>query len=72
MNITRTSQVSGITRSIDLNITQEQLDAWSNGMLVQKAFPNLTPSEREFIITGITSEEWDELFADSDDDDNDA
>ena len=64
MIITRTSQVSGVTRMINLDITQEQLDLWSNGTLAQKAFPNLSPSEREFIITGITSDEWDILFMD--------
>jgi hypothetical protein len=25
--------------------------------------PHLTPDEREFIMTGITEEEWDELFS---------
>ena len=28
--------------------------------------PHLTPGEREFILTGITDEEWDELFAEED------
>lgn len=27
-------------------------------LLIQDAFPELTPDEREFILTGITSEEW--------------
>jgi len=26
--------------------------------LVQDAFPNITPAEREFLMTGITEEEW--------------
>jgi hypothetical protein len=25
-------------------------------------FPNLTPSQREFVMTGITDEEWEEAF----------
>ncbi len=66
MLIKRTSQSSGITREMDLPITQVQLDAWENGMLAQRAFPQLTPDQREFIITGMTREEFDELFKDED------
>lgn len=62
MLITRTSKVSGIERTIDLPITQDQLENWYNGMLVQDAFPNLTNSQREFILSGITDEEWNVMF----------
>lgn len=47
-----------IERTIDLPVTQEQLDLWENGLVAQKAFPNLNASQREFIITGCTDEEW--------------
>ncbi len=67
MQITRTSIQSGITRTIDLPITQEQLDDYNAGTLVQQAFPNLDMSQREFILTGTTQEEWDEMFKDDDD-----
>lgn len=30
--------------------------------LVQEAFPYMTPSEREFLISGTTGEEWEEMF----------
>lgn len=62
MKITRTSQSSGITRTLDLNITQEQLDNFNDGMHVQKAFPHLSADQREFILTGITGEEWNKIF----------
>jgi hypothetical protein len=62
MLITRTSRISGKIRTLDIPVTQEQLDAWYNGELIQKAMPNLTASQREFIKTGITDEEWDEMF----------
>lgn len=62
MIITRTSLVSKRTKSMDLDITAEQLTNWGAGMLVQDAFPNLSEDEREFIMTGVTSEEWNELF----------
>jgi len=32
------------------------------GTLVQDAFPQLTPSEREFIVTGILDSEWNDMF----------
>ena len=61
--ITRTSPVSGITRTRDIPVTESQLQAWQVGnMLIQKAMPHLSADDREFIKTGITSEEWDKLF----------
>ena len=59
--ITRTSPFSGKTNTIEVNISLEQYHAWRTGTPIQKAMPNLTPDEREFIITGITPEEWTEL-----------
>lgn len=32
------------------------------GALIQQAFPFLSAEEREFLMTGITPEEWDEIF----------
>ena len=50
--------------------TQNQfLDAfqkWQGGSLIQDAFSWLTNGEREFLITGITPEEWDNLFQEED------
>jgi hypothetical protein len=68
MEITRKSEYSGITRTLDLNITQEQLDNFNNGVHLQRAFPHLPPAEREFIKTGITGEEWNEMFPPEDED----
>ena len=62
MNITRTSLYSRITRTLDLPVTEAQLDAWASGELIQNAFPNLSPDEREFLKTGITPEEWEQLY----------
>lgn len=62
MEVTRTSTLSGVQRTFMLNITQEQIEKYAGGALIQHAFPNLTPDEREFVLTGITQEEWDEIF----------
>lgn len=62
MLITRTSPFSGRNRSRDIPITAEQLEAWQNGTLIQHAMPHLDADQREFILTGITDDEWDEAF----------
>lgn len=64
MEITRTSIVTGKTRTLDLPVTEEQLKVWANGdgPLIQYCFPNLDADDREFIISGITPDEWDEAF----------
>ena len=62
MKITRTSEFTGITRTLDLDITDEQWKEWkAGGKLIQNAFPNLTDDEREFLLTGVTAEEWDDF-----------
>jgi hypothetical protein len=65
MKITRTSITSGVTRTLDLPLTQEELDAYYNdGALIQHAFPNLTASQREFIMTGMIDTEWEAIMGD--------
>ena len=62
MKITRTSIVTGIERTQDIPVTQEQLNEWEGGTLIQKVMPELTPSQREFIMTGMIDEEWDNMM----------
>ena len=62
MLIFRTSTISGKLRGMDINITPEQINKIDSGALIQNVVPNLTRDEREFIISGITREEWDGLF----------
>lgn len=66
MIITRVSMVSGKTRSMNLPVTYEQIELWQNGVNIQNAMPQLTASEREFIMTGITDDEWNDAFTDCD------
>lgn len=67
MKITRTSSMSGVTRTLDLPITADQWNAYKSGQLIQNAMPHLTDDEREFILTGMTAEEWDQAFPDEPD-----
>ena len=63
MLVTRVSPFSHTKNTIDLDITAEQLARYENGEeLIQNVFPNLSPEHREFIMTGITPEEWDTIF----------
>jgi hypothetical protein len=69
MRITRTSRITGITRTQNLSITEEQYEDFRNGKLVQEAMPHLSPADREFIISGVTQDEWDKFIAGAEDDD---
>ena len=62
MLITRTSILSGKTRTKEINVNQSQIDKWVAGMLIQDAMPDVSVDEREFIMTGSTPEEWDLYF----------
>ena len=64
MLISRTSMLSGVTRTVYLNILPGQIEAYNAGALLQDAFPQLTAEEREFFKTGVTKEEWDEVLVD--------
>jgi len=47
---------------MDLPVTEDQIALWESGVLAQHAFQALNGYEREFIMTGIIPEEWDELI----------
>lgn len=61
MRIEKTSIISGVTRVVDLPVTQNQIDRWQGGMLIQDAMPQLDADQREFIMTGICTDEWHSL-----------
>jgi len=72
MKVMRKSILTGLEREKDLNITQEQLDSWMSGeKFAQDAFPQLSPEDREFIMTGISDEEWTDLMLDKEGDTED-
>ena len=62
MRLSKRSIISGKINEMDLDITEEQYFSWKNGDLVQEAFPQLNSGEREFIVSGITPKEWEEVF----------
>lgn len=58
MKITRTSMLTGVERTLELDVTEEQIRDWEEGQMIQIAMPNLSPADREYMMTGITQEEW--------------
>ena len=58
MLIQRESMFTGEINQMMLNITPEELYAWKTGTVIQEAMPRLNADEREFVMTGITPEEW--------------
>lgn len=68
MLITRTSIKSGIERTLDIPVTQEQLNAWEAGAMIQRVMPELSESHREFLMTGMTDEEWNDAFPEEEED----
>ena len=68
MKIMRVSPVTGVMNYMEIDVTEEQLNKWRGGALIQDVLPHLTPDEREFLISGSTPDDWENLFGDSDDD----
>ena len=66
MLIAKTSSLTSRTHEMEIDVSDKQIALWMEGALIQDVMPNLTPDEREFIMTGITPAEWDEAFAQSD------
>lgn len=64
MRVSRYNPFTGKTNSMELDVTPEQLSDWQNGTLIQDAMPQLTPEEREFLITGFLPQEQDDIFTD--------
>jgi len=63
MLIRRCSILSGKESERDLPITEDQYRRFESGHgHVQEIFPDLSPGDREFLVTGTTEEEWDTLF----------
>jgi hypothetical protein len=62
MTVTRTDPMTNAINSLSLDVTQEQLNLWQDGGLIQDVMPNLNADEREFIISGITIGSWDNFF----------
>jgi len=62
---TKISELTGKSHTKTIqDVTYEEVVNYygSPTVLIQDAFPQLTNEDREFILTGITPEEWDNAF----------
>lgn len=71
--VTRRSPLSGNENTREIDVPAEKLIAWDNTPrqqrpFVQDFFPELSADDREFILTGITPEEWEGLVPDEGED----
>ena len=64
MQITRKSPWSKKINTMEINVTQDQINSWEDGELIQNAMPDLEQAEREFIVNGITPDDWFDIFKD--------
>lgn len=62
MLITKVNPMTGNENTLNINITNDQINDWQTGTLIQDAMPNITANEREFLISGMLPDGWDELF----------
>lgn len=62
MLIERQSPYNQVINRLEIDITEEQLQEWKDGALIQDVMPDITEDEREFILTGMTAEDWLAIF----------
>lgn len=69
MYIKRKSVISGIERTRSIPVNPDDYIAWQSGLgNIQDLMPYLSDNDREFILSGITPEEWDGAFAENEED----
>lgn len=62
MLIQRKSPLTGETNEREIDITEQQMQSYKNGAMIQDAFPTLSASDREFILSGMTDDDWTHVF----------
>ena len=70
--LARTSSISGDINEMEIPMSIRDysiaIHKWKEGAMIQDAFPTLSPAIREFIMSGITPQEWEEMFGPEEDD----
>tara|TARA_Y100001938_G_C7762153_1_gene269102 strand:+ start:113 stop:352 length:240 start_codon:yes stop_codon:yes gene_type:complete len=65
-NVTLRSPISGKDNRMRINAPLDQVMEFLRNRrdcdLVQEMFPNLSSDEREFLLTGITPDEWNRVI----------
>ena len=65
-SITKKSELTGVVHKKEFLMTPEQFAEYMlparQRRVLQLIFPELSADDREFLISGITQEEWDQEF----------
>ena len=65
MKVTRTDPLTNKTNTMDLPVTEAQFKQWRvGGRNIQDVMRHLTDDQREFIMTGLMPDSWEEIFKD--------
>ena len=65
MLITRRSMFTNKFNTLEVPVTPEDYQYYlenKNNLMIQEAFPSLSAPLREFILTGVTPDEWVAVF----------
>jgi hypothetical protein len=69
MFVTKTSMITGQQNTLWVEgLTQDMLKSWEDGALIQEALSSIPQELREFIMSGITPTEWNNVFPNEEDD----
>lgn len=64
MNVTRKSVLTGKVRTRNIPVVKEDLALYETGYVsMAEAMPYLNSQDREFIMVGITTNEWRNAFS---------
>tara|TARA_Y100001963_G_scaffold145647_1_gene219551 strand:- start:327 stop:539 length:213 start_codon:yes stop_codon:yes gene_type:complete len=63
MFVTKTSMITGQQNTLWVEgLTQDMIKKWEGGALIQDAMATIPQELREFVMSGITPDEWNATF----------
>lgn len=69
MKLKKKSMLTGKENTMNLPISEEEFNKCFNlfkeGEMINDAFPSLNEKERDFILTGMTEDEWNSVINES-------
>ena len=69
MFVTKTSMITGRKSTLWVEgLTQDMLKSWEDGALIQEALSSIPQELLEFIMSGITPTEWNNVFPNEEED----
>ena len=69
MKVMRTDPLTGKENTLEIPVTEAQINKWRGGRNIQDVMRNLTDDQREFMMTGLLPKSWEEIFKGQNDED---